>query len=199
MKSMSLCLLLSAAVGLSSIQSAFAGPEGVVVLKDKSLASNPDNYGEYSYSFFFQSQARKDYFSDYDVTFSGSTIRTNFIADDFGTIADLGKMSCKDIENKYERTGQYPGKNHSAGYPYKENRAQNPKFWFIYSTAKAALWLNGVSQIDVQPGHCYVVQKMNSDRRVIAVFHVVALDPSKALVIDEIEVFKRQTLTDVRN
>lgn len=151
------------------------------------------------FSFYFGSHDQSVTGNDYDIEFYGTTIGTNQVVDNIGTIVDLGNISCKDVPNSYEQTGAYPGKGHG-GYPYKEDRTLDPMFWFEYSSAMEKLTRGLVSSdIQVQEGHCYAVNKITNNRRILALFHVKKLELNKSVSIDEIELIKRQELRDKSN
>ena len=162
------------------------------VLQARATAGQTDNYSDATFSFQYMTHDQNVTRNDYDIEFSGTKVSTIQVVDNVGVIVDLGAISCADIKNSYEQSGPYPGKGHG-GYPYKQDRTQDPMFWFEYSDAMNALQGHpSSSSVDVAVGHCYLVNKLTNNRRVLAVFHVQDLVLNKSLSIDEIEVFKRQ-------
>ena len=111
------------------------------------------------------------------------------VVDEIGLIVDLGKMSCKDIENEYENSG--------SGYPSASDRQNDPMFWLTYSTAWDKLQNGGVSEtVKAQKGHCYLMYKASMDQRVIVAFHVKDLTANVSVVLDEVEVFNKASITN---
>lgn len=119
-----------------------------------------------------------------------NVISTETVVGDFGATADLGDTSCQNLSSEHEAKGDYPGKGHG-GYPYREDRTQDPMFWLTYSKAWSALRTSRSSEITPYVGHCYLVHLTGHDGITIAMFHVKDLVPGKMLLIDEIEVFQR--------
>jgi hypothetical protein len=106
-------------------------------------------------------------------------------------IADLGVGSCKNIPNMYEAMGE--------GYPTKADRTTQPMFWLSYSDAWGQLQ-NGQSgdSVPAQADHCYLMYKSSSDQRIIVAFHVKSLVKDTSVTIDEIEVFQRAKIEEVK-
>ncbi len=110
-----------------------------------------------------------------------------------GKILDLGKMSCADIENNYEHDGS--GRE---GFPLYEDRWERPMFWLRYSNAFHRLRNEPTATVaTVNNGHCYLVDSVDSEQRVVAVFHVREHIENRSVVIDEIEVFGRYELRPI--
>ncbi len=150
-----------------------------------------------SFSFFNLSQNKDLNNGVVDIEFSdidGITplINTQINIDQIGHIADLGLFSCKLFPNKNEQSGNYPGKGHT-GYPYKEDRILDPLFWLQYSDMYSKLkdYANG-PKVQVEMGHCYIIERTNSNYHIIAAFHVKEYLKGRSIKIDEIEVFSKQ-------
>ncbi len=148
-----------------------------------------DNYSDATYSFYYSSQDINVNHNDIDIEFSSNKIHSNTVVDDISVMADLGKISCKDIPNDYENQGK--------GYPTKEDRYKQPMGWFVYSKGMDALQRNPLTELTVEEGHCYAIAKTTNDRKVVAVFHVKKLIPDTSLTINEIEVFNRSKITPI--
>lgn len=176
-----------------------------VTLTLRNYANEADNYLTSTYSFFYLNQGDKNLtHNGWDIEASpseGGEFLTEMVVGDIGLIADLGAKSCQDIENRYEEKGAYPGKGHG-GYPFREDRVQDPKFWFNYSEVGDVLAKARNSKAPIVEGHCYVIMKMSSSTKVEGVFHVKRFDRNsrrgKSLIIDEIEVFNRATLKEIQ-
>lgn len=111
------------------------------------------------------------------------------VVDEIAIIADIGKMSCKNMLNKYETLG--------GGYPTKQDRKNNPMFWLSYSEDWRNLQRGGTSEIPALEGHCYLMYKTNSEKKIIVAFHVKSLLKNESVTIDEIELFQRaETVVD---
>lgn len=141
-----------------------------------------DNYAEASYSLHYGTHTPPG--ADYDIQYTiNGDIIVNITVDDLGIIADIGKISCKDIKNIYEKKGQ--------GFPTKRDRTDSPMYWFEYSKGMDAL-RTGPLKSEFKPieGHCYAIAKSTSTRRTVAVFHINKI-LKNAIQIDDIEVFGR--------
>lgn len=175
-----------------------------VTLSLRNYAGEGENYLKATYSFFYLNQGDQNVTGNsWDIEASpseGGQFDTEMVVGDIGLLADLGQKSCQDLENRYEEKGAYPGKGH-AGYPYREDRVQDPKMWFHYSEVGEALDKAKDSRIAIIEGHCYAIMKMSSRAKVEAVFHVKRFDRNsrrgKTLVIDEIEVFNRAKIQEL--
>ena len=109
------------------------------------------------------------------------------VVDEVGLIVDLGKISCKDIENSYEDQGE--------GYPTSQDRKKDPMFWLMYSEAWTKLQDGGAaSSLNAQEGHCYLMYKTSTHQQVIVAFHVKELIKNVSVTLNEIEVFKKATI-----
>ena len=65
-----------------------------------------------------------------------------------------------------------------------------------YSDAWSELQDSTVSsKADVHVGHCYLVHRVDSQHRVVAVFHVKSAVKSKTVDLDELEVFDISNLS----
>lgn len=96
---------------------------------------------------------------------SGDMLGAVQVVSEIGMIADLGKKSCKDIENIYENRG--------SGYPTTADRQNDPMFWLVYSNAWDELQNSkGKRRIEAKQGHCYLMYKSSRDQQVIVAFHV---------------------------
>ncbi len=154
-----------------------------------------DNYSRATYSFYYGTQEREKNYNDVDIEFSSiagvDSIHLNTVTHDLSMIADLGKMSCKDIKSDDENL------QGSGGAPTVKDRINNPMLWFKSSRAMSALQSGPIAtEMKVQTGHCYVLTKSTIDREVVAVFHVDQLIPNKSLIINEMEVFYRGKISE---
>jgi hypothetical protein len=184
--------LPSIVVGRLGVTGKLSKPAETIIVA-RAQASEPDNYSEACYSFQYGTHNQETTRNDYDIEYSGENISAIQVVDNIGVIADLGAGSCQEIVNKYEQGGKYPGKG-AGGYPHKQDRLIDPMFWFEYSSAMEVLQRSSLSS-SVMPteGHCYVINKVTSRRRVLALFHVKKIQARKSIAIDEIEVILRQT------
>lgn len=114
-------------------------------------------------------------------------IVTETVVGDLGAIVDLGEKSCKALP--YEAVkGPYPGKGHG-GYPYIEDRKEDPMFWLTYSPAWSILSKNRSSRITPAVGHCYLTHLAGHDGNTVAMFRVTGIIPGQFMVIEEMELF----------
>lgn len=168
-----------------------------VELTIRNRAGEPDNYVTSTFSFYHLTR------DNVELTRNGWDVQagpgqsagvdefhTNMVVGDFGLIADLGEMSCKDIPNQYEQTGEYPGLG-KGGYPHRQHRQTDPEFWFQYSDAMDALQNAKENRAQIKKGHCYAIFKLSSDTKVVAVFNVKDYVAGKSVVLSEIEVFEK--------
>jgi hypothetical protein len=149
-----------------------------------------------SYSLFNLSQDKNINKGVVDIEFldidgTNPIINTQINLDQMGRIVDLGLTSCKSYPNKNEQTGNYPGVGHS-GYPYVEDRTMDPLFWLQYSDMYAQLkdQANGPTA-KVVTGHCYILQRTNSNYQILAAFHVKEYIKARSIKLDDIEVFSK--------
>ena len=120
---------------------------------------------------------------------------TVMVVDETAQIVDLGAISCAQIPNHYEQSGTYPGPGRG-GYPYKEDRKLNPMFWLEYSDAWMKLQHgDSSSEVVAQEGHCYLMRKSNDRQSMIITLHVKQLNEHQSVILNEIEVFQRATIT----
>jgi len=155
------------------------------------------SFAKGSYSFYFLSQDTKIHNNVVDIEFLdvdgvNPTINTQIYPDQIGHIVDLGLTSCKAFPNKNEQQGTYPGRGHS-GLPYVEDRTLDPIFWLQYSDMFAKLkdQANGPT-VKAEVGHCYILQRTNSNYQVIAAFRIKEYIKARSVKIDEVEVFSKQ-------
>lgn len=160
------------------------------------------SYSKGAYNFFYESQDEEKTGNGFDVQFEDRSdfagyFNSVMVTDQVGSIIDLGLISCKDIPNSYEQKGEYPGVNHG-GYPYKEDRKFRPMFWLEYSDAWMSLQKGSSSKANVFEGHCYLLQRINSDYLVTVLFHVNKYIKGRSVILDEIELFNKQKLVKLK-
>lgn len=148
-------------------------------------------YSISSYNFVVMSQDQAKTRNRVHVLYQPSNeIETETVVGDLGTIADLGERSCKDFPEYNLIQGPYPGKGHG-GYPYAEDRVEDPMFWLAYSPAWTKLQQSGENRIKAENGHCYLMHLSGHDGVTIAMFRVVGLVPGQFMVISEMELFAK--------
>jgi hypothetical protein len=103
--------------------------------------------------------------------------------DRIGQITDLGPISCANATNQYENLSP------DRGYPTKVDRKARPMVWLEYSTGWNTMQRLPKSSAEVVNGHCYLMSQVNSDGRVVAMFHAKNHAPHVMTEIDEIEIF----------
>lgn len=101
------------------------------------------------------------------------------VVDELGFIVDLGMTSCKDLVSD----GSY-------------DRIQNPWGWLYRSDSWSKLNQNGREEVAAKKGHCYLMYKSSSELLVVAAFHVKEHVENKAVILDEVEIFKKSRIVD---
>lgn len=150
-----------------------------------------NKYGISSFNFVTMSQDLTKSRNRVHILYQPSNeISTESVVGDLGTIADLGGRSCQDMPEYSVVTGQYPGKGHG-GYPYAEDRKEDPMFWLTYSPVWQKMSENRTSRIKPEVGHCYLVHLSGHDGLTVAMFRVVGLFPGQFMVINEMELFAK--------
>jgi hypothetical protein len=176
---------LIAAIAVSAIAKAEATP---AVL---SAYSESAKYAISSYNFVKMSQdpekTRNRVHILYQLT---NEIETQTVVGDLGTIVDLGERSCGDMPEYTLMNGTYPGKGHG-GYPFAEDRVEDPMFWLSYSPAWRQLTESRQHRIKPEIGHCYLTHLAGHDGITVAMFRVVGLIPGQFMVINEMELFAK--------
>ncbi len=160
------------------------------------------SYEKGAYSFFFASHESDVTLNNYDIQFEDRAdfdgyFNTVMVTDHLGGIIDLGKTSCAAIPHYNLQTGPYPGVGHG-GYPYKEDRQLDQMFWMRYSEAWDRLQTGSKSSALVKKDHCYLVHRVDSDQRVVVLFHVKDYTSDRSVVLDEVEVFLKQKLKNIK-
>lgn len=118
-------------------------------------------------------------------------IGTEMVSGEVARIVDLGEMSCSKIESQHEQD--------APGYPTKEDRTLRPLAWLTYSKAWSTLLSSPrADRVLAKKGHCYLMEKSNTEIKVIVAFHVKDLELNKRVTLDEIEVFQRAEIVDVK-
>jgi hypothetical protein len=152
--------------------------------------TSEQNYESAAYSFRTLSHDKSVTGGKYELLFQvGNVLDSQLNAGDLGAIVDLGTMACADIKNYYEQSGAYPGKDHT-GYPWKEDRKENPMLWLEFSEAWDKLAMARDGHVPAVAGHCYIEHQTSYDGVTIALFHVQSLKTGVSVTIDEIEVFQ---------
>lgn len=116
---------------------------------------------------------------------------TEMVSGEVARIVDLGEMSCSKIESQYGQD--------TPGYPTKEDRTLRPMIWLTYSKAWSTLLSSPrADRVLAKKGHCYLMEKSNTEIKVIVAFHVKDLERNKSVTLDEIEVFQRAEIVEVK-
>ncbi len=192
MKNIFICLLLLLVTNSLIAQTKSSIPSEVTLTNRD---DNPANCLNDSCYFDFYTMTQK-YGNGLSLEF-GSDVGTDQqfsgiqVVDEVARIVDIGNMSCKDIPNNYEGRGQ--------GYPTKNDRVENPMFWLEYSEAWYQLQRGaGAPALAANEGHCYLMYKSSSDKRVIVAFHVKKLEKNMSVILNEIEVFQKAEIKIVK-
>lgn len=126
-----------------------------------------------------------------DGSYYKNAFHASMIRGDLGLIIDLGRMSCKDIENEHESESEW--------LPSASDRVDLPMYWLSWTKAWERLNNGEGSQFaQVKKGHCYLMYQTNRLKKVVVAFRVKDFNSFHDVVLDEIEVFSRSEIKEVK-
>lgn len=168
-------LLLVGLIALSSFASA-----NEITLTHRNLG--PTDCAEDSCYFDFYNMTQEYGYGlslEFGNDWGSNVFSTVQVVDELGLIVDLGELSCKNLVSD----GSY-------------DRNQNPWGWLYRSDSWDELTENGTESVQAKEGHCYLMYKSSTDQQVVVAFYVKELVKDIKVVLDQVEVFKKASISN---